>query len=209
MWMDAISINQERLAERNCQVSMMMNIFANAAMVLACVGPHGNGSELFTGYIEKLKTVDTFQLAASGSERKRLIFSIPPNEDQANFAKVPFEEFFNRRYWTRLWIVQEVAAARKLMILCGDDMFTSTGLEKISRHAGNIPYNFSRLVESVKPNSGNLDQIFEWFHSFQCEDPRDRLYGILGLIDWTPTGWPPLMPDYSLSTLCLAMQLID
>ena len=39
----------------------------------------------------------------------------------------------------------------------------------------------------------------------KCQDPRDKVYGVLALIDWR--GGPPLIPDYSRSPFSLALAL--
>ena len=41
----------------------------------------------------------------------------------------------------------------------------------------------------------------------KCQDPRDKLYGALALIDWR--GGPPLIPDYSRSPFSLALALSE
>ncbi|KAF2025162.1 HET-domain-containing protein, partial [Setomelanomma holmii] len=44
-WIDAICIDQTSTQEKNHQVAMMGRIYAQAAHVFACVGPHADGSE--------------------------------------------------------------------------------------------------------------------------------------------------------------------
>ncbi|SMR43040.1 unnamed protein product [Zymoseptoria tritici ST99CH_1E4] len=42
----------------------------------------------------------------------------------------------------------------------------------------------------------------------ECQDPRDRVYGLLALIDWGPDKAAWIFPDYSKSTLDLAREVI-
>lgn len=42
----------------------------------------------------------------------------------------------------------------------------------------------------------------------KCRDARDRIYGILRLIDWQADELEPLFPDYRLTKLELAVQAL-
>jgi hypothetical protein len=53
--MDQICINQEVLEEKGLQVGDMAEIFRQAELVYACVGPHVDGSELLFDAIQHLK----------------------------------------------------------------------------------------------------------------------------------------------------------
>ncbi|KAK4617757.1 hypothetical protein CLAFUW4_11752 [Fulvia fulva] len=105
LWIGSICINQSDLAEKSHQVAMRFEIYGTAAKVLACVGPHANGSEMLAS-----TTMDPDSTC-----------SVIPYSDTHGEA---WRSFARRRYWRRLWIVQEiVAAARRneenVQVLCG------------------------------------------------------------------------------------------
>lgn len=50
-WIDSVCINQTDLVERTRQVAQMDQVFRNASNVLACVGPHSDGSELLLQFL--------------------------------------------------------------------------------------------------------------------------------------------------------------
>ena len=52
----------------------------------------------------------------------------------------------------------------------------------------------------------SLTIVINLFSSFECEDPRDTLYGALVLIDWGDL--PPIEPDYNISTFELATKIL-
>ncbi|EME41106.1 hypothetical protein DOTSEDRAFT_136367, partial [Dothistroma septosporum NZE10] len=84
LWIDSICINQSDLEEKSHQVAMMYDIFAAAAKVFACVGPHADGSEILD------RTCDGSNHASSVAT------------DDA------WSAFSRRPYWSRLWVVQEI-----------------------------------------------------------------------------------------------------
>ncbi|KAK5745156.1 hypothetical protein LTR17_001608 [Elasticomyces elasticus] len=50
------------------------------------------------------------------------------------------------------------------------------------------------------------DVLLAEFSEWQCEDPRDKIYGLLPFMEW-PADVPPLRPDYSKTRMELAVQL--
>ena len=59
------------------------------------------------------------------------------------------------------------------------------------------------LRRSARP----VAQMLREMVNRQCRDPRDRIYSMLQLVDWT--GWlSPLKPDYSISHMQLAVMVL-
>lgn len=52
-----------------------------------------------------------------------------------------------------------------------------------------------------------FDLIHDVVCQLQCEDPRDKVYGIISLIDWGDV--PPLIPDYTQNDLEVAVRFIE
>lgn len=42
-----------------------------------------------------------------------------------------------------------------------------------------------------------------------CKELRDRIYGPVSLVDWSRFGRTPPLPDYDLTALELALELLD
>lgn len=53
----------------------------------------------------------------------------------------------------------------------------------------------------------SLHTVFEGLRQSECQDARDRIYGLVALIDWRAVGMNPIFPDYSRSTWSLAVEL--
>ena len=132
IWIDQICINQSNLEERGQQVQLMAEIYKHAAEVIVWLGD------------EKRDFTKAVQLVCLIAERKakrevlweRLMFGNNPWGDDLwkeyhaqndLCSKVirdlhsggyqPLLSIFYRRYWTRLWALQEFVLAKKLIIL--------------------------------------------------------------------------------------------
>ena len=227
VWIDSIYINQEDQVEKACQVSFMGDIYAKAKQVLACVGPHADDSEFL---VEKALEVANFEYDCDHDD-----FLCPdcrtPWEQWAlklgiehlSRLCISCETFGGRVYWTRVWIIQEIAKATSLWVLCGEDMllwtafnnledFLSMELDEmdslVSRynHLPTCEHNQMHDVFRAKKEAIPIEVAFSQFSESRCSNPRDHLYGLLSLIDW-PRNMEPIFPDYQASTFNLAVQV--
>lgn len=106
-WIDAICIDQNNDAEKEAQLRIMRHIYASAAEVIAWVGP-GNPN-----------TNPTMRVLQSIEQETFLsIFKSKPYERSRIFHTL--EDLFNRPYWTRVWILQELAVSRNTRLVCGE-----------------------------------------------------------------------------------------
>ncbi|RMY42839.1 hypothetical protein D0865_11662 [Hortaea werneckii] len=127
-WVDAICINQDDLAEKNCQVQMMGEIYEHAECVIACLGEHADDSHLLFEHLGDLEAA----MRAHGVAQEKIDFArgrslrVPTFAWLGTIGRVVAYDLCNaldalmrRRYWTRVWIVQELRLARKVRLLCG------------------------------------------------------------------------------------------
>lgn len=57
IWLDAICINQEDVAEKGNQVAMMGEIYEQADFVLCCVGPSTDGTECLLNFVAEIEMI--------------------------------------------------------------------------------------------------------------------------------------------------------
>ncbi|KAK7403767.1 hypothetical protein QQX98_010459 [Neonectria punicea] len=145
IWIDAICINQDDEPERNAQVQIMSVIYERAGNIIVWLGPTDSTSDeaikylqevgvpYRTEYVEAMDQADpitahTHRIHAQHvmeSERNGWSFAIRTNIQGHNIEDAVDEmvqvyQFFNRPYWRRLWIIQELAMGRGGMpIVCG------------------------------------------------------------------------------------------
>lgn len=108
-WIDSICIDQASLIERNHQVGMMGNIFSNAYLLIAWLGPESDRS------IEVMQAIRTYEPSL---EPVPISFA-PPSFSQ--HLRDMLNIFGNIDYWSRLWVVQEIILAKDILISWGDE----------------------------------------------------------------------------------------
>lgn len=112
VWADAVCINQLDLEERSYQVGLMTMLYQKASMVALWLGPEENNSYDATELL--------CELAACNGSRTALVSII--NDQKRNRHWQALVDLFERDYWRRLWVVQEIFNARKATIFCGNSV---------------------------------------------------------------------------------------
>ncbi|KAM7198930.1 Heterokaryon incompatibility protein (HET) domain containing protein [Naviculisporaceae sp. PSN 640] len=124
IWIDAICINQADTAERSSQVSMMGEIYSSASRVVVWLGnrdPHPT----FLWIHANQKIVDFLTAVCEGKRDQ-----MPTREALQTIGLGSLHEwqdvwkeyarfYEQNRYFKRLWIIQETALARELVVFCG------------------------------------------------------------------------------------------
>jgi hypothetical protein len=106
IWVDAICINQDYKPEKNRQVEMMADIYGRADCVRIWLGDLDNSSKLAILFIKQqvlqLQHFDDLCRSSEFSEKWKSLL-----------------ELMQREWFSRRWVVQEVALAPKAIIHCG------------------------------------------------------------------------------------------
>lgn len=142
IWCDAICIDQENDDEKGHQVYMMGDIYRNAQGVLACVGPHADGShDLLQALRTHASTMDRIAASATDDrcEYSRSLWSIfapRPTDGSPKWSGIArqwagqedvdmdtlilaMKEFLGRDYFSRTWVYQEIVLGRHIILCCG------------------------------------------------------------------------------------------
>ncbi|CAH0025122.1 unnamed protein product [Clonostachys rhizophaga] len=108
-WIDAVCINQSDPKERSHQVSTMMaRIYRSAACVIAWLGDADLHTERAFGHLSKL---------AESTMLPPLSASVDFGSDQSSWKSTA--KLFERTYWNRSWIIQELVLPEKVTVRCG------------------------------------------------------------------------------------------
>jgi Heterokaryon incompatibility protein (HET) len=194
-WIDAICIDQENLLERNHQVNMMKQIFRNSKFVLAWLGEASGEEE-----------EEEEEEEEGEEERTMMAFSTRGNRqwgaDEDKKMGQLLNSLFRRDYWERMWIVQEIILAQDLLILCGNQTL-KWGIvnswsedrylkgEKMGEKFGlraKGGYGIFLLTRDIQRRRAldlklSLPRLFTMLCGQKCSDVRDRIYGLLGLME--------------------------
>ena len=118
IWVDALCINQQDLDERASQVCLMGQVYSNANFTVGWIGASTKNTERTLRFIGDLAAMSKEDIDGPTAKTSRWIaqHTSPVFRDCQWMAVA---ELFNREWFTRTWIVQEVALSRTLVILCG------------------------------------------------------------------------------------------
>lgn len=208
LWVDAICINQEDLEERNHQVALMASIYRQAARVLIWLG-HGDAQHVeaaFTYLCQRANKVylgfgwtrEVFRIRlASYTTRGEEIDSSKLQLDDVRPTAAQYEAFaaFLRQPWFfRLWVIQEVSLAKRATLFWHessiDIAFVMVALDNWGEDCCNFPPpvgldNIATIRFNRKAEHKGVPLPFALMmydaREFSCSDPRDRVYGLLGL----------------------------
>ena len=182
IWIDAICINQNNTAERNQQVAMMNSTFGNARSVLIWLGDCDD---------DELADCDERHLADSVLSKLE-----KENEDG------------KRAWWNRLWVVQEVALAKELMVYFGSHVLTwADFFSQLSRGHTSKVWSTSRTARAFVQSHGFarerqvcLEELLVLTGNCYASDPLDYVFGIIALVPRQDRlRADGLLPDYSLT----------
>jgi hypothetical protein len=126
VFVDCISINQASdeaaLQERGAQVQAMNRTFSLAEMVFVDLGEQCDNSDAVVALLRRLVDVpnETWELAMVDFWHE--LYTIMPSLGDPIWKD--FNSFCNRRWFQRLWIVQEYALAADVIFMVGDCRFT-------------------------------------------------------------------------------------
>lgn len=223
IWADAVCINQIDHEEKGKQVVLMGEIYRRSQRVLVWLGP---GDQYTGNVINILKQLaaesdrygvqrgpDGFIVgdwagaeAATGSVKEAL-------ENVAiDFDWSGADEIFGLPWFSRMWIVQEIALAPSAHLYCGsfeiswDDLMVATHVEYRSVQRATamnlrLPFKFYQIqlldagIRTSKNSKANLRllSLLMNFRFADCQDPRDRLYAMLSLKGTHDVG---IIPSY-------------
>ena len=94
-------------------------------------------------------------------------------------------------YWNRLWIAQEITASSLVNMRCGSFRINYRGLARYVAWCGNIsgdPLPIQSKMElltsyALIEDKRSMAEVLAALHDSICAEPRDKLYGILPLLD--------------------------
>jgi hypothetical protein len=149
-WIDAICIDQKNIEEKNHQVSLMKEIYGRAYSVIAWLGAEDNDSSRLLEFAAMITGQQ------NPDKRQRMVLQELERRTRLNES---YRAFFERSYWYRTWIIQEIFSAKRLYIQCGPVVITWKSLEVLHKllideyHGAKLPSG--QVLES-------MDDLHPW-----------------------------------------------
>ncbi|KAI3395932.1 hypothetical protein diail_643 [Diaporthe ilicicola] len=208
LWIDAICLNQSDDDEKSKQVTRMADIYRLASHVVVWLGPARDNSDVAMRELQRVGS--GIQFAKQG------YFCPLPGNDPSLVLFAPFQHFtrtqwdafetlFQRDWFGRLWIVQEVSlGAPRAVVVCGSMTIpwyvfcraviflynhTQPPSEEFRRR---IAYTYALCCIFRGKNS--LTSMLQLSKIRNCRYSQDKIYGLLGMMpDGLGSG---IVPDY-------------
>jgi hypothetical protein len=202
MWIDAVCINQADTNERNHQVRQMRQIYQGANEVIVWLGSDdslGLCAKEIMAFIRTMGKDKSLHWRLSGpSTVDGEALNIHELESLVLLLRSP--------WWYRVWTVQESLLAKKLTFVCGHEKCLEEDLFALSRSysahfdkdccMADYLNQFAELIgklgklfieinnlENFRNNASSisLGSMLCSFRQRRATDPRDKVYGFLGL----------------------------
>jgi hypothetical protein len=202
LWIDAICINQSDDSEKSDQVAQMREVYENASEVQIWLGPAGVYSHDGINVLTGLTQAEGIMKGLDGPF--------------ATFDHHALDDILSRDWWSRLWVVQEVAVAKRAKLICGYDVMSWPS----DRDLKAVMSNISRCIETSEwTTSSRLARMSEILQmqlwragssppsllelvlsvtTRYCTNGLDRIFALRGLASDTEAAQNS--PDYSIST---------
>ncbi|MDI1487632.1 MAG: hypothetical protein OHK93_006902 [Ramalina farinacea] len=194
IWIDAICINQEDIQERSSQVRIMAKIYYEAKEIIVWIdsGAQSESSD-------DAPWVIILPHSSLGEGEKRAL-----EQGETRIVELPRYalEMFRQTWFTRIWILQEIAYARKITIYFGTEKIEwdeaikwveyyvdrsldirNTPTDEPVRFGIAMTYTMHSWRNRVQNGLFNLP-LSECIHqSKRCEssDPKDKIFALLSI----------------------------
>lgn len=154
LWIDAVCINQADLAERSQQVQLMRRIYQSAASTVVWLGESYGSTRAALTLMNNLVT-EFFREPAYYKNQLLTYLELEmlgvPVSDDGEFWKA-LDSLLWKAWYTRAWIVQEVAVSRSLTVFIGDgDMVGAFPFESLACAALYVKHHSLTRQTNVDP----------------------------------------------------------
>ncbi|KAI1204656.1 HET-domain-containing protein [Annulohypoxylon truncatum] len=212
LWVDAICINQDDQNERAEQVSIMGDVYRSAECVIVWLGAADDSTPLaneLLGRLDKLsnRNLETIKPQACDNKHNTDLLGSANSHEHWN----ALVSLFERRWFTRAWVVQELVLARETNVLCGRYEFDWETLVSISDHMAKQtsvntyakqcsfkkPAKLAAVKQDILDGTGKiLLRSLIRCRTYEASDPRDKVYSLLSLVNHRSNGDLRLNPHY-------------
>jgi len=206
VWVDAICICQNDPDEKAAQIQLMRHIYAQSMQTIVWLGGAGDDGFLATALIQTLY----FHIMQHPEWKGRLLEDNLNNLGIGSISRPLFwqalRRFYDRPYFNRVWVMQEVAVSKKLMVVFGSMTLEYSHLEKVTNvipaqfeFEGSLPsaiFSLRTVYQKLRNENCALPLSYLIFSDakLQATMAVDKVYAWLGLSDEAQN--PVFQPDY-------------
>jgi hypothetical protein len=220
IWIDALCIDQGNQQERESQVLLMRDIYSMPERVIVWLGEdEGQAAEAITvikraaeyfyseigktsndniwySDLEAIKTEDNI----FATENRPGLPPIKPGEIDLGWA--PVKWFYDRPWFRRIWVVQEVAFSQVIMYVGDLEVDWQTVVSAATwmfrkEYAMVVSCEYAMWMHGARRIGDDLVLALRLFQDNEATNPRDKVFALLGLLKRSSRHNPLLRPNYS------------
>jgi hypothetical protein len=218
IWVDALCIDQANNRERTSQVLEMRFIYQLASTVVVYLGEKGRGCDAAMDALETGAQDETLHWDPSHEKHISVDGMDANSKDLQNYII----NFFAAPWWARVWTVQEYCLAQRVDFQYGTRTISTEVVQRcLDNNLKHLTTCCEAFKEFRKAADGTIDSLSVFgvlrrlqtltpyskrkgtpflvvvsdFRLRSCFDPRDKIYGILGLLN--PGFRNHIQPDYT------------
>ncbi|KAI0468437.1 heterokaryon incompatibility protein-domain-containing protein [Xylaria cf. heliscus] len=219
LWVDAICINQNDVAEKEHQVPLMSQIYSKAMAVQIWLGndtPEGTCATAFTIFrnLKDLCVRFGWDIDFLYLVRHRALqdYGLPDILDDSWGC---IRDVVEMPWFTRTWIIQEVTLSRQAYLQCGSSslpwidfcvgflslsqtflMYRPDIIPSISSYTQTMQLILSFHKAGVPFSDLDFPALLENHRIARASDARDKIYAFLGLYELKSRGSYKIVPNY-------------
>ncbi|RDA93834.1 hypothetical protein CP533_6400 [Ophiocordyceps camponoti-saundersi (nom. inval.)] len=195
LWIDAICIDQTNTSERGHQVQQMGKIYSVAENVVFWLGVSTEETSILLESLQQLQRASLHRVPGNG-RWAQLWSSLQPGlaSRYPRLLKRQREgllSLLERDWFTRVWIIQEVANARAAHVQCGAESVSARIFSTAPELLDFTPNRHCRAVLDIMPGPRRRDSwwskspclytLLKHFRGSKSREPRDRIYALVGM----------------------------
>ncbi|KAL9616960.1 MAG: hypothetical protein Q9160_008230 [Pyrenula sp. 1 TL-2023] len=214
LWIDAISLNQDDEAEIMEQIPMMGSIYGMAKKVHIWLGRDSGDARKTFAYFRGICAIsdDDPNFATKSNS---LAYRILGGE-----ALQTLKRFLETPWFSRRWIIQEVAMARYAIVRYGNETIAWVSLQHAMgktmaavqdrRSFSDFSYAILSTFSGLSAQRKSILELLWDFAGSQCSDERDRVAALFGLSTEGRDGsrslsyqshWTQIYRDFAMESL--------
>jgi hypothetical protein len=173
----------------------MGRIYQSAKQVIIWLGLANEHTEGAMRFLSSYEDHYYFKMERIFDDNGAVQWARRPQKSERPIFKVnevSILDFAKRPYWTRLWIVQELIQTENLVILWGDHLLQWEALSIFNMYECAVSSEKGEfeqwrlgdlIIFATLPMNDSMyfSKVVRYFSHFRCGEPRDKVYGLLGI----------------------------
>ncbi|KAF7932257.1 hypothetical protein BELL_0282g00080 [Botrytis elliptica] len=216
IWIDALSIDQSDISERNAQIKIMGQIYSGALSVIVWLGNAAENSDTAFRMLKEIaaRAILRRSDATNYNEHINQLIQLFDGFDHEEWKALV--ALCQRPYWSRIWVLQEIHLAKSYKVHCGKKSIDGNAFQysiaifsdgrmktdkstEYFRIITESAVSAHRLAKDLPPPFHTLRRWISAtsFGGFVSTNPHDMIYALLGVSSDWQDGRVILIPNYT------------